>query len=144
MPSPIVFGTDGWRARIGRDLTFDSVARVVDAVAAWSASPANADPGDPFTLPLVHDTRFLSRWTLTINGDRPLVLSSRKVEYYSAAFFLRNPVVGGLGHDEALAERFWVEAIGSFVVPLAAGVERFHAWAFADSRETGLPSEDRL
>lgn len=61
MPSPIVFGTDGWRARIGRDLTFDSVARVVDAVAAWSASPANADPGDPFTLPVVHDTRFLSR-----------------------------------------------------------------------------------
>ena len=40
--------------------------------------------------------------------------------------------------------RFWVEAIGSFVVPLAAGVERFHAWAFADARETGLPSEDRL
>lgn len=61
MPSPIVFGTDGWRARIGRDLTFDSVARVVDAVAAWSASSANADPGDPFTLPIVHDTRFLSR-----------------------------------------------------------------------------------
>ena len=45
---------------------------------------------------------------------------------------------------KALAERFWVEAIGSFVVPLAAGVERFHAWAFADARETGLPSEDRL
>ena len=45
---------------------------------------------------------------------------------------------------KALAERFWVEAIGSFVVPLAAGVERFHAWAFADPRETGLPSEDRL
>ena len=40
------------------------------------------------------DTRFLSRWVLTINGARPLMLSSRKVEYYSAAFFLRNPVVG--------------------------------------------------
>lgn len=61
MTSPIVFGTDGWRGRIGRDLTFDSVARVVDAVAAWTASPENADPGDDSAIPLVHDTRFLSR-----------------------------------------------------------------------------------
>lgn len=61
MTSPIVFGTDGWRGRIGRDLTFDSVARVVDAVAAWTSSSVNPDPGDPGTLPLVHDTRFLSR-----------------------------------------------------------------------------------
>jgi glycogen debranching enzyme len=51
------------------------------------------------------DTRFLSRWLLTINGARPLMLSSRKVEYYSAAFFLRNPVVGGLRHDEVSIAR---------------------------------------
>lgn len=58
--SPIVFGTDGWRGRIGRDLTFESVSRVVDAMAAWTVDPGNTDPGDPWTLPLVHDTRFLS------------------------------------------------------------------------------------
>jgi phosphomannomutase len=58
--SPIVFGTDGWRGRIARDLTFDSVARVVDAMAAWTVAPENADPGEPWTLPFVHDTRFLS------------------------------------------------------------------------------------
>ena len=57
---PIVFGTDGWRGRIARDLTFDSVARVVDAMAAWTVDGANPDPGDPWTLPVVHDTRFLS------------------------------------------------------------------------------------
>jgi phosphomannomutase len=61
MTSPIIFGTDGWRARIGRDLTFDSLGRVVDAMAAWTVSPANTDPGDGRTLPIVHDTRFLSR-----------------------------------------------------------------------------------
>lgn len=61
MTTPIPFGTDGWRARIGRDLTFDSAARVVDAIASWSSSPANPDPGDGGTLPIVHDTRFLSR-----------------------------------------------------------------------------------
>jgi glycogen debranching enzyme len=46
------------------------------------------------------DTRFLSRWILTINGARPLLLSSNKVEYFSAAFYLRNPLAGGLGQDE--------------------------------------------
>jgi len=45
------------------------------------------------------DTRFLSRLCLTVNGATPLLLSSGKVEYFSAAFFLRNPVVGGLPQD---------------------------------------------
>jgi glycogen debranching enzyme len=40
------------------------------------------------------DTRFLSVFRLTVNGQRPLLLSSGKVEYYSAAFYLRNPLVG--------------------------------------------------
>ena len=41
------------------------------------------------------DTRFLSRLEIRIDGSRPLLLSSGKVEYYSAAFYLRNPVVPG-------------------------------------------------
>ncbi|MFL5932900.1 MAG: glycogen debranching N-terminal domain-containing protein [Gaiellaceae bacterium] len=45
------------------------------------------------------DTRFLSRLCLTVNGASPLLLSSGKVEYFSAAFFLRNPVVGSLAQD---------------------------------------------
>jgi phosphomannomutase len=57
---PIVFGTDGWRGRIAQDLTFESVARVVDAAAAWTVSGENTDPGDPWTVPVVFDTRFLS------------------------------------------------------------------------------------
>jgi glycogen debranching enzyme len=36
------------------------------------------------------DTRFLSRFELTIDGERPLLLSSGRVEYFSAAFYLRN------------------------------------------------------
>ena len=52
------------------------------------------DISEPTMGLFADDTRFLSRWVLTINGARPLMLSSRKVEYYSAAFFLRNPVVG--------------------------------------------------
>ena len=45
------------------------------------------------------DTRFLSRLCLTVNGAAPLLLSSGKVEYFSAAFFLRNPLAGGLPQD---------------------------------------------
>ena len=45
------------------------------------------------------DTRFLSRLELRVNGARPLLLSSGKVEYFSAAFYLRNPVVAGLPQD---------------------------------------------
>jgi glycogen debranching enzyme len=45
------------------------------------------------------DTRFLSRLRLTVNGKRPLLLSSDKIEYFSAAFFMRNPLSGGLAPD---------------------------------------------
>ena len=45
------------------------------------------------------DTRFLSLLRLTLNGARPLLLSSGRVEYFSAAFFLRNPLAGGLAQD---------------------------------------------
>lgn len=46
------------------------------------------------------DTRFLSLLRLTINGQRPLVLSSDKVEYFSAAFYMRNPLADGLKQDQ--------------------------------------------
>ena len=51
------------------------------------------------------DTRFLSQWVLTVNGARPLLLSSGKVDYYSATFFLRNPLAGDLGYDEVSIKR---------------------------------------
>ncbi|MBA2460459.1 MAG: amylo-alpha-1,6-glucosidase [Actinobacteria bacterium] len=54
------------------------------------------------------DTRFLSRLELRVNGKRPLLLSSGKVEYFSAAFYLRNPILAGLPQDvlSIVRERF--------------------------------------
>ena len=46
-----------------------------------------------------YDTRFLSLLLLTVNGERPLLLSAGKAEYYSAAYFLRNPHAGELAQD---------------------------------------------
>jgi len=51
------------------------------------------------------DTRFLSRLELTINGVRPLLLSAGKAEYYSAAYFLRNPPAEGLRQDSVSIAR---------------------------------------
>ncbi|HWC31543.1 MAG TPA: glycogen debranching N-terminal domain-containing protein, partial [Actinomycetota bacterium] len=64
------------------------------------------------------DTRFLSRWILTLNGARPHVLSFDKVEYFSAAYYLRNPVAGGLDRDELsiARERFVGEGMQDHVV----------------------------
>ncbi len=64
------------------------------------------------------DTRFLSRLKLTVNGATPLLLSSGKVEYFSAAFYLRNPLVGGLRQDQVsiTRERFVGEGMQDVVV----------------------------
>jgi glycogen debranching enzyme len=64
------------------------------------------------------DTRFLSRLALTINGERPMPLSAGKVEYFAAAFFLRNPPVGGLRADELLirSERFVTDDLQEHIV----------------------------
>src|SRR5580765_2609344 len=64
------------------------------------------------------DTRFLSKLALTINGMTPLPLSSGKVEYFSAAFYLRNPLSGNLQQDQISIrrERFVGEGMQDVVV----------------------------
>jgi glycogen debranching enzyme len=66
----------------------------------FCVSDERGDIAEPVMGLFANDTRFLSRWVLTINGARPLMLSSDKVEYFSATFYLRNPVAGDLGPDE--------------------------------------------
>jgi glycogen debranching enzyme len=64
------------------------------------------------------DTRFLSLFRLTVNGETPLLLSSGKVEYFSAAFYLRNPLAGGLEQDSVaiIRERFVSKAMQDRIV----------------------------
>ena len=64
------------------------------------------------------DTRFLSRLELRVNGARPLLLSSGTIEYFSAAFFLRNPVTDGLVQDSLsiARERFVGDGMQDHVV----------------------------
>ena len=67
--------------------------------ATFCVSDELGDIADPTTGFFEADTRFLSRFLLTIDGARPLLLSYGQVEYFSAAWFLRNPTAGGLEHD---------------------------------------------
>jgi glycogen debranching enzyme len=64
------------------------------------------------------DTRHLSLFRLTVNGQSPLLLSSGKVEYFSAAFYLRNPLAGGLDQDSVaiIRERFVSQAMQDRIV----------------------------
>jgi phosphomannomutase len=55
--TPIKFGTDGWRAVIAKDYTFDNLERISRATAAWLRDEYGAAP----SLVIGHDTRFLAR-----------------------------------------------------------------------------------
>ena len=53
----------------------------------------DASPDEPHGL-FQQDTRFLSRWRLTVDGRPPAVLSTDDVNYFSAQFFLVPPDSG--------------------------------------------------
>ena len=57
MATEIRFGTDGWRAVIAQDFTFDNVARCARGLACYLLDQGSAERG----LVVGHDTRFLSR-----------------------------------------------------------------------------------
>ncbi|MDE3192180.1 MAG: phosphoglucomutase/phosphomannomutase family protein [Chloroflexota bacterium] len=56
MPGKIVFGTDGWRARIAEEYTFDAVRICAQAVAEWVRSAGGSDRG----VVIGYDRRFVS------------------------------------------------------------------------------------
>jgi len=55
-PATIVFGTDGWRARIADEFTFDSVRRCADGVARYVAERGESARG----VVIAYDRRFAS------------------------------------------------------------------------------------
>ena len=55
-PSPIVFGTDGWRARIADEFTFDNVRRCAAGVARYVVERGEAAKG----VVIAYDRRFAS------------------------------------------------------------------------------------
>ena len=58
LKSPIVFGTDGWRARIAEDFTFDNVRRCADGLARFVAGKGEQSKG----VVIAYDRRFASEY----------------------------------------------------------------------------------
>jgi glycogen debranching enzyme len=80
---------------------------------------------------LVHnDTRFLSRWELTLAGKPLSLLKSKVVDYYSASFFLTNPELPALGlraNSVAVRRlRFVGDGVVEQIVALNAASEPIH------------------
>jgi phosphomannomutase len=57
-PTTIVFGTDGWRARIADEFTYDNVRRCADGVAAYVAGRGETAKG----VVIAYDRRFSSEF----------------------------------------------------------------------------------
>ncbi len=55
---PIIFGTDGWRARIGEDYTYENVRRCAQGVAEWVQQQGTTAKG----VVLGYDRRFSSEY----------------------------------------------------------------------------------
>ena len=55
---PIVFGTDGWRARIGEDYTYENVRRCAQGVAEWVQQQGTSAKG----VVIGYDRRFSSEY----------------------------------------------------------------------------------
>ena len=76
----------------GNGMTSETVS-ILDGstfVVSDRAGDIDAGPDQPHGL-FYKDTRFLSRWLLTVNGARPNVLSTDDVDYFAAQFFLVPP-----------------------------------------------------
>src|SRR5579863_6685539 len=65
MPTPIKFGTDGWRGIIADDFTFDNVRRVGNAMAHYVHQHEDASKG----LVVGYDTRFASKQAAEIISE---------------------------------------------------------------------------
>ncbi len=80
-PTPIVFGTDGWRARIADEFTFDNVRRCADGVAHYVADQGTTAKG----VVIAFDRRFASEHfaaaaaEVLLGHDIPVILASHAV-----------------------------------------------------------------
>lgn len=86
MASPIKFGTDGWRAIIAEDFTFDNVRVCAQAVAAYLGS--SAGPGAHVVVG--YDTRFASEDFAAAVAE---VLAANGVHVYLSTTAVPTPVV---------------------------------------------------
>lgn len=134
MPAKIKFGTDGWRAVIAEDFTFENIARVAQATADfWKNHPV---PGTEKRVVVGYDRRFLSdrfaRRTAEVMAGNGFVvtLSDSPVPTPSVSFAVKaQKAVGGVmitaSHNPPEYNGFKVKASygGSSEASVCQGIE---------------------
>jgi phosphomannomutase len=83
---PISFGTDGWRAVIAQDFTFDNLERVARATAAWVLEEYPDRP----SVVIGYDTRFLGKQFAELTAR---VMASAGIHTRLADRFVPTPAV---------------------------------------------------
>src|SRR5688500_12438510 len=103
MTAPIIFGTDGWRAVIADQFTFDNVRRVAAAIAVAARKLQPPEDIDPNALIVGFDRRFLSRdFALVVAGclrdaGFQVILSDRPTPSQTISFTAKHrKVLGGV------------------------------------------------
>lgn len=103
MPSPITFGTDGWRAVIADHFTFDNVRRVADAIAVAARTLSPPEEIDRNALVVGYDRRFLSREFAMTSAESlrdagfRVILSDRPTPSQTISFTARHRrILGGV------------------------------------------------
>jgi glycogen debranching enzyme len=86
---------DGDEKAYPPELGTDAIAILEGRTFMYSDSRGDVPAGSIGGL-LHDDTRFVSRWEVTVEGEPLSVLKSQAVDYYSAAFFLTNPDLPGV------------------------------------------------
>ncbi len=153
--SEIIFGTDGWRAVIAEQFTFDNVRRVADAIAVAARTlkpPADIDAN---ALLVGYDRRFLSREFAAVvaeclsNGGYRVIVSDRPTPSQTISFTARHrKVLGGVmvtaSHNPAryngLKFKAWYggSALPETYAAIAANVGK------RDVRDGGSQSEENI
>jgi len=91
----------------------DSVAILEGRTFMVSDSLGDVPPGSVGGL-IHEDTRFVSRWELRVDDVPLALLKSGDVDYDSAAFFLTNPELPGLGANSLAVRRLRLVSDGAF------------------------------
>jgi phosphomannomutase len=87
-PTKIVFGTDGWRARVADEYTFDNVRRCARAVAEYVAGRGEQAKG----IVIAYDRRFVSEYfaaaaaEVVLAHDIPVALAAEPVPTQMSSF----------------------------------------------------------
>ena len=99
----IKFGTDGWRAVISDQFTFENVRKVAQAMADYILTQRSSLKDRDFKIVVGYDTRFLSdKYAetvayITASNGIPTILADRPSPTPSASFAIKNKnLIGGI------------------------------------------------